>query len=53
MSYKDLEIKKCYETCATCSAGGDSSDHKCDTCDNSTYFKLDDNTKNNCVKKEE
>ena len=33
-------IKPCYDTCATCSSGGDYDNHLCDSC-NGTYYFLD------------
>ena len=42
---------KCYSTCATCSIGGDESQHNCDTCLNEQYHKIeiDGSIINNCL----
>ena len=41
------QYKPCYETCNTCSQGGDAYDHKCDTCALKYKF-FDDNGKMLC-----
>ena len=38
----------CYETCKTCNSAGDSTNHKCTGCNNSTYFKQEGDSYNNC-----
>ena len=40
--------QSCYESCGTCTLIGDSKNHQCDTCINSTYDKL--NNDKNCYK---
>src|SRR5690606_12017250 len=39
------EFKKCYQSCATCTAVGNATTHNCVNCDNAnSYFKLEDAT---------
>ena len=40
--------QSCYESCGTCTVIGDSKNHQCNTCINSTYDKL--NNDKNCYK---
>ncbi len=46
----DNTYKKCYETCATCSKGGNSVNNNCDTCAPGFKFVKDSNNKN-CISK--
>ena len=46
----DNTYKKCYESCATCSKGGNQLNHNCDTCAPGFKFVKDSNNKN-CISK--
>ena len=42
-------FKKCYHSCKTCSIGGDSAEHHCDTCDTERgYYPIEDH-EGNCI----
>lgn len=42
------KLKKCYQSCETCSFGGDSSSHNCDTCQGLSRFKYFNNCYSTC-----
>ena len=46
--YNSPYIKRCYQSCATCSVGGNSTYHNCLTCKDG-YFFITVNTTKNCV----
>ena len=50
--YKDgNEFKPCYETCSTCSEGGDAKSNKCDSCAPKYMFRPEINNTKECVVK--
>ena len=45
----DSTFKKCYDSCKTCSIGGDSEEHHCDSCDiDGGYYPIEDHV-GNCI----